>query len=93
MKNNAVLNQQNVILTISIHLIDHILQLSLSGVLSQRAHHSPELLGGDRPITVLVKQRERLFELCAVKSDNISIPNGFLLIQTPVELDYGLVNT
>lgn len=52
------------LLTISIHLIDHVLQLSLGGVLSQRAHHCPELLGGDGSITILVKERERLLELC-----------------------------
>lgn len=59
------------LLTISIHLIDHVLQLSLSGVLSQRAHHSAKLFGSDCTITVLVKQWERLLELCTLTDTNI----------------------
>lgn len=43
-------------LTVSIHLIDHVLEFSLGGVLSQRAHDSSELFGGDGAISVLVEQ-------------------------------------
>lgn len=34
-------------ITISIHLIDHVLQLSFSGILTQRPHHCAKLLGCD----------------------------------------------
>ena len=34
------------------HLIDHVLQLSLGGILSERAHHGTQLLRGDRSIAV-----------------------------------------
>jgi len=50
-------------LTVRVHLVDHVLQLGLGGVLSQRTHHGAKLLRGDRPITVLIEERERLFEL------------------------------
>jgi hypothetical protein len=40
------------------------LQLSLGRVLAKRAHHRSELLDGDRSISVLVKEREGLLELC-----------------------------
>lgn len=43
-------------LTVSVHLIDHVLEFSLGGVLSQRAHDSSELFGGDGAISVLVEQ-------------------------------------
>lgn len=52
------------VLTISIHLIDHILQLCLCGILSQRAHDSPQFFGGDGPITIFVKEWKCLFEFC-----------------------------
>ena len=53
--------------TISIHLVDHVLQLSFSGVLSQRPHHCAQLFGGDCAIAILVKQGECLLELCTNK--------------------------
>jgi hypothetical protein len=40
------------------------LQLSLGRVLSKGAHHRSELLDGDGSISVLVKEREGLLELC-----------------------------
>lgn len=43
-------------LTVSVHLVDHVLEFSLGGVLSQRAHDSSKLFGGDGAIAVLVKQ-------------------------------------
>jgi len=39
------------------------LKLSLSGVLTQRAHNSSQLLRRDGAVTILVEQRERLLEL------------------------------
>lgn len=42
-------------LTISIHLIDHVLQLRLCGVLTQRPHHCAQLFGCDGAIAILVK--------------------------------------
>ena len=50
-------------LTVSIHLVDHVLQLSLRGVLTQRPHHRAQFFGGDGAVAVLVEQRERLLEL------------------------------
>lgn len=50
-------------LTISIHLIYHVLQLGLCGVLSQRAHHCAQLFGGDGAISIFIEQREGFFEL------------------------------
>ena len=52
------------LLTVGVHLVDHVLQLGLCGVLTQRAHDGAQLFGGDGSIAVLVKERERLFELC-----------------------------
>lgn len=52
------------ILTVSIHLVNHVLKLSLGGILPQGAHHGPELFGGDGTVTVFIKQWERLLELC-----------------------------
>lgn len=34
------------------HLVDHVLELGLGGVLAKRAHDSAELLGGDGSIAV-----------------------------------------
>jgi hypothetical protein len=34
------------------HLVDHVLEFSLSGVLTQRSHDGTELLGGDSAISV-----------------------------------------
>lgn len=42
-------------LTVSIHLIDHVLQFSLCGVLAQRPHDGAKLFGGDGAIAILVK--------------------------------------
>lgn len=52
------------ILTVGIHLVNHVLKLSLGGILPQGAHHGPELFGGDGTVAVFIKQRERLLELC-----------------------------
>lgn len=49
--------------TISVHLIDHILEFSLSWILTQRSHDGAKLLGGDGPITILIKQGEGLLKL------------------------------
>lgn len=43
------------ILTVSVHLIDHVLQFSLCGVLAQRPHDGAKLFGGDGAVTVFVK--------------------------------------
>lgn len=58
-------------LTICVHLIDHVLQLGFSGVLSQGSHHCPQLLGGDGTISILVKEGEGLLEFWE-KKDNES---------------------
>lgn len=50
-------------ITISIHLINHVLQFRLSGVLPQRSHHSPQLLGGNGAISILVEEGEGFLEL------------------------------
>merc|ERR1719310_2313866 len=49
--------------TIGIHLVDHVLKLSLRWVLSKGAHDCSQLLGGDGAIAVLVEQGEGLLEL------------------------------
>ncbi|RUS78963.1 hypothetical protein EGW08_013265, partial [Elysia chlorotica] len=51
-------------LTISVNLVDHVLQLGLRRVLAQRAHHSSQLFRGDGAVAVLVEQAESLFEFC-----------------------------
>ncbi len=51
-------------LTISIDLVDHVLQLGLGRVLSQRPHHGAQLLAGDCTVSILVKQCEGFSELC-----------------------------
>lgn len=51
------------VLTISIHFIDHILQLRLCRILAQRAHDCTQLFGGDGAISILVKERKCLLEL------------------------------
>ena len=58
-------------LTISIHLVDHVLQLGLRWILSKRPHHRAQFFGGDGAVTILVEQWERLFELCTKKEGNI----------------------
>merc|ERR1719189_1223662 len=50
-------------ITICVDLIDHVLELSLGGVLSQRPHHSAQLFRGDCAIAILVEERESLLEL------------------------------
>ena len=51
------------VLTVSVDLVDHVLQLCLGGVLSEGAHDGAQLLGGDGAVAVLVEQGERLLEL------------------------------
>merc|ERR1711865_848938 len=48
--------------TISINLVDHVLELSFSRVLAKGAHDGAELLGGNGTITILVEQGECLLE-------------------------------
>ena len=50
-------------LTVGVDFIDHVLKLSLCGVLSEGPHDGAQLFGGDCAIAVLVEQRKRLFEL------------------------------
>ena len=75
------LGEVNCAVSVSVHLIDHVLKLCLGWVLTKRPvkddissvrileisnhqpHDSPQLLGGDGAVTVLVKQRESLLEL------------------------------
>eukprot|EP00092_Neocalanus_flemingeri_P021680 GFUD01023518.1.p1 GENE.GFUD01023518.1~~GFUD01023518.1.p1 ORF type:complete len:103 (+),score=7.18 GFUD01023518.1:99-407(+) len=47
---------------VCVHLVDHVLQFSLSGVLPEGPHDGPQLFGGDSAVTVLVEQREGLLE-------------------------------
>lgn len=46
---------QACILTVSVHLVDHVLQLGLCGVLAQRPHDGTELFGGDGAVAILVE--------------------------------------
>merc|ERR1711924_509112 len=48
---------------VRIDLVDHVLELSLRRVLTEGAHHRPELLRRDRAATVLVEEGECLLEL------------------------------
>merc|ERR1719389_794181 len=48
---------------IGIDLVDHVLELSLGGVLAEGAHDSSKLLGGDGAIAILVEKGEGLLEL------------------------------
>merc|ERR1719272_1178843 len=48
---------------ISINLVDHVLELSLSWVLAEGTHDGSKLLGGNGTITILVEQGECLLEL------------------------------
>ena len=57
------LREINGAIAISIDLIDHVLELGLSGVLAKGAHDGAQLLGGDGAIAVLVEQGEGLLEL------------------------------
>lgn len=54
--------------TIGINFIDHVLQFRLSWILAKRPHNRTELLRCDGAITILVKQRECLFELCTTNA-------------------------
>ena len=49
--------------TISVDFIDHVLELSLGWILSERPHDCSQFLGSDRAVAILVKQREGFFEL------------------------------
>merc|ERR1719391_1351150 len=57
------LGEVNRAVAIGIHLVDHVLQLGLCGVLSQGSHDSSQLLGGNGAISVLVEEGEGLLEL------------------------------
>merc|ERR1719203_1429887 len=50
-------------IAIGVHLVDHVLQVSLSRVLTQRPHDRAQLLCGDGTITILIEEREGLLEL------------------------------
>lgn len=49
-------------LTVGVHFVDHVLQLSLGRVLAQGAHHGAQFLGGDGAVTVLIKLGESLLQ-------------------------------
>merc|ERR1719478_472285 len=49
-------------ITIGVDLVDHILEFGLGGILTQGAHNSPQLFGGDSSIAVLVEEGEGLLE-------------------------------
>jgi hypothetical protein len=56
-------------IAVGVHLIDHVLQFGLGGVLPQRAHDCPQFLlyvqrylGGDGSIAIFVEEGEGLFE-------------------------------
>merc|ERR1719512_564364 len=57
------LGKINRAIAVRVHLVDHVLELSLRWVLSQRSHHCTQLLGCDGAIAILVKKRECLLEL------------------------------
>jgi len=50
-------------IVIRINLVDHIPELSFSGILTERLHGNFELLDGNDTVVVFVKQREGLLEL------------------------------
>merc|ERR1719384_2568704 len=50
--------------SICVHFVYHVLELSLRWILPQGSHHGAELLRGDGAIAILVKEREGLLELC-----------------------------
>jgi hypothetical protein len=41
------------------YLVNHVLELSLGGVLAEGAHHSAQLLGGDGAVTILRKRGDQ----------------------------------
>ena len=51
-------------LTVCVHLVDHVLQLALGRVLTERAHRRREFLERDRAVAVPIKDGERLPERC-----------------------------
>lgn len=59
----------------STHFVDHVLELSLGGVLTKGAHNCAELIGRDDPIVVYIEEGESLLELygvsatCAMQED------------------------
>eukprot|EP01018_Ginkgo_biloba_P018235 Gb_37019 [translate_table: standard] len=57
------LRKINCSVPISIHLINHILELCLCGVLSQRSHNSTQLLRCDAAIAIFVEKTESLLKL------------------------------
>ena len=48
--------------SVSIDLVDHVLELGLCGVLAEGAHDGTKLLGGDGAIAILIEQGEGLLE-------------------------------
>merc|ERR1719506_895979 len=57
------LREVNGSVTISVDLVDHILELSLGRVLTKGTHDCAQLLGGDGAIAILVEEGEGLLEL------------------------------
>jgi len=50
------------IFTVCVDLIDHVLQLSLCGILTQGPHDCSQLFGGDCTVAILVEQGKCLLE-------------------------------
>jgi hypothetical protein len=57
------LGEINGSVAIGIHLVDHVSELCLGGVLTKRSHHSAKLFGRDGSISVFVEQGESFLEL------------------------------
>ena len=47
---------------VSVSVVDQLLELLLGGIVPQRPHHGPQLLGGDRSVAVLVEHHEGLLK-------------------------------
>lgn len=62
-KKNEIFGKFGAPLTISVHLLKHLLQLLRPGELAQGAHDPAQLLFGDAAVAVLVKQPESLPKL------------------------------
>ena len=58
---NSIFVKSNTV-AVSINLVDHVLELSFGGVLTQGPHDGAQLLRGDSSIAVLVKEGESLLE-------------------------------
>jgi hypothetical protein len=58
------LSNDKLLFTISVHLINHILEFCLCRILPQGSHHRPQLFGGYRAIPVLIEEAKGLLELC-----------------------------